>query len=220
MKHCLTILFFSIAFGSTAQNYAPVVEQVVPMDGVSRNSLTIIIKDAKTEDIKKAWKKQLKDLKCKVNDKTFIFGDDCKLKEMGSNTFDVYSVVEEATDQGVKLVVAFDLGGAYLSKANHPDQYQVAEKVVYDFAVEQARELVRAEIAATNAIINGFEKELSGLEKDKAGMESDIADHEKKIGELKTAIEVNLGNQANKQAEIAGAKSALVDLEVRLKAIK
>ncbi|MCF8459725.1 MAG: hypothetical protein K9G46_03300 [Flavobacteriales bacterium] len=203
-----------------AQNYAPVEEQVVPMDGVPRNSLTIIIKDAKTEDIKKAWKKQLKDLKCKVSDKTFIFGDDCKDKEVGSNTFDIYSVVEEATDKGVKLVVAFDLGGAYLSKANHPDQYPIAEKIVYAFAVEQARELVRLEMEATGKILSGFEKELAGLEKDKAGAESNIVDYEKKIAESKTAIEVNLGNQANKLVEINTTKAALVELEVRLNSIK
>jgi hypothetical protein len=203
-----------------AQNYAPVEEQVVPMDGVPRNSLTIIIKDAKTEDIKKSWKKQLKDLKCKVNDKTFIFGDDCKEKEMGSNTFDIYSVVEEATDQGVKLVVAFDLGGAYLSKANHPDKYPIAEKIVYDFAVEQARELVRLEMETTSKILSGFEKDLEGLNKDKAGLESDISNNEKKIAESKTAIEVNLGNQANKLIEIDATKATLVELEVKLNSIK
>ncbi|MCC6692895.1 MAG: hypothetical protein IT253_05825, partial [Chitinophagaceae bacterium] len=61
MKKLLFMLMLCSAMVK-AQNYAPVEEQVVPMDGVPRNSLTIIIKDAKTEDIKKAWKKQLKDL--------------------------------------------------------------------------------------------------------------------------------------------------------------
>lgn len=220
MKCAFTFLLCATFLGSMAQNYAPVVEQVVPMDGVSRNSLTIIIKDAKTEDIIKAWKKQLKDLKCKVNDKTFIFGDDCKEKELGKNTFDIYSVVEDATDQGVKLVVAFDLGGAYLSRANHPDQYVVAEKILYDFAVEQAKELVRTEIDATNKTLAIFLKELESFEKDKASLESQIVDYEKKIEETKTAIAVNVGNQANKKMEMDAVKAALVALEVRLNAIK
>jgi len=219
MKQLLFILVLASAYVN-GQNYTTVNEQVVPMDGVSRNSLTVIIKDANTEDIKKAWKKQLKDLKGKVSDKTFIFGDDCKVKEMGNNTFDNYSVVEEATSEGVKLVVAFDLGGAYLSKANHPDKYLVAEKIVYDFAVEQARELVRLEMEATRKVLGGFEKELAGLEKDKSGLESEITDYEKKIAESKTAIDVNLGNQANKKTEIVGVQAALVELEVLLNSIK
>jgi len=219
MKNLFLILMLLSAIAN-GQNQTTITEQVVPMDGVSRNSLTVIIKDANTEDIKKAWKKHLKDLKGKVSDKTFIFADDCKVKEMGDNTFDIYSVVEEATNQSVKLVVAFDLGGAYLSKSDHPDKFLVAEKILYDFATEQVRELVRAEIDVTGKLIGTYEKDLSELEKDKAGIESDIAELEKKIVEARLTIEVNLGNQANKQKQIDAAKVALVALEVRLKAIK
>ena len=90
-------------------------EAVVAIDGKSRNSLSIIIKDATVDDVKKAWKKQLKDLKGKVSDKTIIFADDCQLKSMGDNTFDVYSVIEDLGENGIKVSAAFDLGGAYLS---------------------------------------------------------------------------------------------------------
>lgn len=211
------VLLSSMAF---AQKKIEVVEKVVAIDGVSRNSLTVMIEGANTDDVKKAWKKQLKDLKGKVNDKTIIFGDDCEAKEMGPNTFDVYSVVEEATSEGVRLVVAYDLGGAYLSTADHPDKYPAGEKIVYNFAVEQAKEVVRNEIETTKKIISGFEKDLSGLVKDKQGLEKDIADYEKKIEEAKVEIEKNVAGQANKQKEIEGLKSALTDLEVKLKAVK
>jgi hypothetical protein len=190
------------------------------MEGISRNSLTVFVKEANTEDIKKAWKKQLKDLKGKVNDKTFIFADDCKVKEMGDNTFDVYSVVEEATAEGVKLVVAFDLGGAYLSTANHPEKYPVGEKILRDFAVEQTKEVVRVRIAAKQAELGGFEKELAGLVSEKAALEKDIVDCQKKIEEANTNIGKNVGNQANKQKEINSMKTLLTELEVKLKAIK
>lgn len=220
MKKIATIGFLAISTLSSAQNGIIVTEQVVPIEGVSRNSLTVIVKEANTEDIKKAWKKQLKDLKGKVNDKTFIFGDDCKVKEMGDNTFDVYSVVEEATAEGVKLVVAFDLGGAYLSTANHPEKYPVGEKIVRDFAVEQTKEVVRVRIAAKAAELSGFEKELAGLVSEKAALEKDIVDCQKKIEEANTNIGKNVGNQANKQKEINSMKVLLTELEVKLNAIK
>ena len=142
------------------------------------------------------------------------------LKEMGENTFDVYSLVEEATDAGVRLVVAFDLGGAYLSTAAHPDKYPAAEKFVRDFAVAQAKNVVSMEIETSQKILKGFEKELAGLEKEKADHEADIKDAEKKIEEAKAEIEKNLANQANKKTEIEGMKAAVADLEVKLKAIK
>jgi hypothetical protein len=220
MKYLLTIGFLATTCLLSAQNGIIVTEQIVAMEGISRNSLTVFVKEANTEDIKKAWKKQLKDLKGKVNDKTFIFADDCKVKEMGDNTFDVYSVVEEATAEGVKLVVAFDLGGAYLSTANHPEKYPVGEKILRDFAVEQTKEVVRVRIAAKQAELGGFEKELAGLVSEKAALEKDIVDCQKKIEEANTNIGKNVGNQANKQKEINSMKTLLTELEVKLKAIK
>jgi hypothetical protein len=220
MKKLFALGLLVIASATYAQDKITIKEEMVAIDGISKNCLTVMLLDAKTDDVKKAWKKQLKDLKGKVSDKTIIFGDDCKSKEMGDNSFDVYSLVEEATDEGVRLVVAFDLGGAYLSTAAHSEKYPVAEKLVYAFAVEQSKTVLSSEIESTQKILRGFGKELAGLVKEKAEHESDIAEYEKKIEEAKGAILKNLANQANKTTEIEGMKAAVVDLEVKLKNIK
>jgi hypothetical protein len=220
MKHLFTIVVLIAVNSCFAQTNLSVSEKVEAIDGVSRNSLSILIPNANTDEIKKAWKKQLKDLKGKVSDKTIIFGDDCEIKTMGDNTFDVYSVVEDATDEGVRLVVAFDLGGAYLSTANHPDKFPAAEKILKDFAVDQAKEVVKMEIIASQKILKDFEKDLGGLEKDKSGLENDIKDYEKKIEEAKANIEKNLAAQANKKTEIEGLKAAIIDLEKKMNGIK
>lgn len=195
-------------------------ESVVAIDGKSRNSLTVIVKDAKADDIKKAWKKQLKDLKGNVSDKSIIFGDDCQLKGMGDNTFDVYSVIEDLGNNGIKLSAAFDLGGAYLSTSDHPEKYPAAEQLMKSFAVAQAKEVVKFEIDAAHKILKGFEKEFSGLEKDKEKLEKDIEDYKKKIEEAKAAIEKNIASQANKKTEIEGLKATISDLEKKEKSIK
>jgi hypothetical protein len=209
-----------IFFGSSLFAQSMVNEAVVAIDGKSRNSLSIIIKDATVDDVNKAWKKQLKDLKGKVSDKTIIFADDCQLKSMGDNTFDVYSVIEDLGENGIKVSAAFDLGGAYLSTADHPDKYPAAEQLMRNFSVAQAKEVVKSEIAASEKILKGFEKEFSGLEKDKSKLEKDIADYEKKIEEAKAAIEKNLADQANKKTEIEGLKATISDLEKKEKSIK
>lgn len=219
MKRLILPALVLFATSLFAQDFS-VKEEVVAIDGKSRNSLTVIIDADKADDVKKAWKKKLKETKGKVNDKTIIFGDDCKLKEMGDNTFDVYSVVEDATDQGVRLVVAFDLGGAYLSTTDHPDKFPAAEKFVRTFAVEQAREAVNVEIKVLEKVLKGFEKDQSGLEKDKADLEKSIEDYKKKIEEAKANIEKNVANQANKKTEIEGTKGSIMDLEKKLKTIK
>ena len=220
MKKILITALVLCSFGGFGQSAISVEERTVAIDGVSRNSLTVTIPGGNTDDIIKAWKKQLKDLKGKVSDKTIIFGDDCRSKEMGDNTFDIYSLVEEATENGVRLVVAFDLGGAYLSTADHPERYPAGEKIVYDFAVEQTKEVVRGEIEAATKSLDGFEKDLGGLAKDKAGFEKDIADYEKKIQEAKLAIEKNVNSQMVKQKEIDGMKAVLKDLDAKLKSVR
>ncbi len=219
MKRLLLPAFALFTTSLFAQNFT-VKEEVVAIDGMSRNSLTIMIDADKADDVKKAWKKKLKETKGKVNDKTIIFGDDCKLKTMGDNSFDVYSVVEDATEDGVRLVVAFDLGGAYLSTTDHPNRYPAAEKFVRDFAVEQAREVVNEEIKVMEKVLKGFEKEQSGLEKEKKDHEKSIEDYKKKIEEAKANIEKNVAAQANKKTEIEGTKAAIMDLEKKLKSIK
>ena len=220
MKNLFTLSLLVISAAVFAQGKMKVKEEVVTIDGNSRNSLTVMLIESKTDDVKKAWKKKLKELKGKVSDKTIIFGDDCKIKEMGDNSFDVYSLVEEATNEGVRLVVAFDLGGAYLSAAAHPEKYPMAEKFVYGFAVEAAKSVVSMEIEISKKILGDFVKELAGLEKAKVGHESDIKDHEKKIAKAKEEIKQNIANQTKKKTEIEGIKASVSDLEVKLKNIK
>tara|TARA_R110002072_G_scaffold62872_3_gene157026 strand:+ start:1232 stop:1894 length:663 start_codon:yes stop_codon:yes gene_type:complete len=220
MKKLFILGLLVISTTAFSQEKITVKEQVVAIDGTSRNSLTVMLLGSNTSDVKKAWKKQLKDLKGKVTDKTIIFGDNCKLKEMGENSFDVYSLVENATDKGVKLVAAFDLGGAYLSTSAHPDKYPAAEKLLSNFAVEERKRVVSTEIENNQKILKGFEKALSTLEKEKVDYESTITDYEKKIEESKNEIERNIGNQTTKKKEIEGMKAIVAELEVKLKNIK
>jgi ribosomal protein S4 len=218
MKKFLLPIFTLLSVSAFAQSM--VTEGMVAIDGKSRNSLSVIIKDATADDVKKAWKKQLKDLKGKVTDKTIIFGDDCQAKSMGDNTFDVYSMVEDLGQQGIRLVAAFNLGGAYLSTASHPEKYPAAEQIMKQFALEQAKAVIKNEIDVSEKILRGFEKDLSGLEKDKEKLEKDIEDYEKKIEEAKAAIEQNVSAQANKKTEIEGMKAVIKDLQTKEKSIK
>lgn len=220
MKNTLTLGLLIISASVFSQETITVKEEMVAIDGTSRNSLTVMLAGSKTDDAKKAWKKQLKDLKGKVSDKTIIFGDDCKLKEMTDNTFDVYSLVEDATSEGVRLVAAFDLGGAYLSTAAHPSMYPAAENLIRNFAVEERKRVIAAEIENNQKILKGFEKELSDFEKQKSDYEATIKDYEKKIEGSKVEIEKNLENQANKKKEIEGMKVIVTELEVKGENIK
>lgn len=194
-------LLFSVQF-VFGQSQISVKEELASLNGEEKNSLTVLIKGANIDEVKKAWKKQLKDLKGKVDDKTVIFGDDCKDKSMGDNTFDVYSVVEPSSDTAVKLIAAFDLGGAYLASGNHPEQFLAAKKIVRAFAVEQEKAAVQLVIDVKEKELKGLDKDLAGLKKDKEKSEKNISDFEGKIAANKEAIAGSIASQKAKQGEI------------------
>jgi DNA repair exonuclease SbcCD ATPase subunit len=214
MKKLFTLGLLVISAATFAQDKITVKEEMVAIDGTSRNSLTVILSGSETDDVKKAWKKQLKELKGKISDKTIIFGDDCVLKELGDNSFDVYSIVEEAIAEEVRLVVAFDLGGAHLSTAAHPAQYPAAEKFVYGFALAQGKNVVSTEIETSQKVLKSLEKDQIGLEKDKEKLEKDIKDYEAKIEENKVEIEQNVANQTDQQNEIHRLEESQIEGQI------
>jgi septal ring factor EnvC (AmiA/AmiB activator) len=198
----LTLLLILTTCSVFAQKRVDVVENPATIDGVERNCLTVSITGGNVEDVKKAWKDQLKSLKGKVDDKTIIFCDDCKAKSMGDGTFDVYSTVEPTRDTSAKLIVAFDLGGTILNSVEHAEKYAAAAKIVRTFGVEQSKAVVQAEIDAKEKELKALEKDLNGLEKDKEKAEKDIADNEGKIGANKELISGSIADQKAKQSEI------------------
>ena len=60
---------------------------------------------------------------------------------MGNNTVDIYAKWEKITDGETKLIMAFDLGGAFLSSSKQADQYSVAKDIVRDIATKTTRRL-------------------------------------------------------------------------------
>lgn len=198
----LTLLLILTSFSAFAQKRVKVLETIATIDGVERNCMTVSIKGGNVDDVKKAWKNQLKDLKGKVDDKTIIFCDECKAKSMGDGTFDVYSMVEPTRDTSAKLIVAFDMGGTILNSTDQPDKYAAAAMIVRTFGVEQSKAVVQAEIDAKEKELKALEKDLSGLEKDKEKAEKDIADNEAKIAANKQLVTGSIADQKAKQSEI------------------
>lgn len=210
MKRLIALLLFPTQF-LLAQDAVTVKEESATIGGENRNCFTVMIKGASADDVQKDWKKTMKDMKGKVSDKDVIFADDCKDKSMGDNTFDVYAVVEEITDSLLRLVVAYDLGGAYLNSTEHPDKAVVANSMVREFAVTQSKNAVQAKIDASEKQLKGLEKDLEKLVKDKEKLEKDIRDNQNQIAENKSSIASNIEGQKSKQKEIHKLEDAQLE---------
>lgn len=211
MKNLLLITAILFSNFAMAQKAISVTETNEQINNSSYNSLSVTVYNGQADDVKKAWKKQLKDLKGKVSDKKELFADDCELKEMGDNTFDVYSRVDEIPEVGAKLIVAVDLGGAYLSSAEHAEQFKVMRDLIYNFGVEQNKAVVGEEIEMEEKTLKGLEKDLADLEKEDGKLDKDIKEFEAKIEENKAEISTNITNQKTKQDEIHRLEKSQID---------
>ena len=105
----------------------------------SHNALSANIYDADEDLIEKEWKKTMKDYKAKVSTKKEIFADDALIKNMSENTVDIYAKIEKSSDGDFNIIVAFNLGGTYLSSSTHPDKFKIAKNLVYNFAVKTTK---------------------------------------------------------------------------------
>ncbi|MEX1002234.1 MAG: hypothetical protein WDZ35_08985 [Crocinitomicaceae bacterium] len=197
-----TIIFFLalLAFSATAQ--IKVSEKSVDIDG-SKNGFYVEIPYADQKSTEKELKSLLKDWKGSFSSKKdVLFADDCSLKSMGENTFDAYGKVEENGDEGVYVSVAIDLGGAYLNSGEHKDQYKVMEKILKEWAIEVAKEVIGEQIKEEEKVLSDKEKELEDLKKEQEKMEKEIEDYKKAIEKNEKAIEDSKKAQEEQKEKI------------------
>lgn len=199
MKKTITLLLTLLALQSFGQ--VTVEEKKVNVDG-TKNGFYVSVPYGDQKSLEKALKDELKSWKGKYSEKGFVFVDDCKLKEMGDNTFDVYAKVEANPDGGGNISVAIDLGGAILSSNEHPAQAKVINGKLHKFGVKAAKGVVDEEIKEEEKILKEKNKELEDLEKEQEKLEKEIEDYKKKIEDNKKEIEEAKKNQEAKKEEI------------------
>ena len=214
MKKLFTISVLFIGLGSFAQ--VGVSEKNVNIDG-GKNGFEIEIPYADKKTTEKELKDLFKSWKGSFSDKKGIMkSDDCKNKNMGENTFDVFGKVVENGEDGSKALIAIDLGGAYLSSSKHSSQFKVMEGLLKTWGIKTATIYVSQVENTEEKILNEKEKELEDLEKDQEKKEKEIEEFKKKIEENEKAIEQSKIDQETKKEEIK-AQEGIVQEVVKKK---
>jgi len=217
MKTLFTLFISIISISTFAQ--IKVEGKNVNVNG-SHEGFYITIPYGDKKMIEKELKDELKSWKGSYKNKDFIFVDDCKLKEMGKNTFDVYAKVEDIADGGATVSVAIDLGGAFLNSGEHGAQFKIIEKKLYAFGVKAAKNVVEQDVKAEEKILKEREKELDDLKKAKEQSEKDIKDFQEKIKKAEEDIEKNKTQQEDKEKEISTQKEKVQEVIKKKEAIK
>ncbi|MEW6468680.1 MAG: hypothetical protein AB1458_07135 [Bacteroidota bacterium] len=189
--------------------------------GGSNNALVITIYEVAPDEIEKEFKSRMKDFDAKVSSKDDgLFGDNAVIKDMGNNTVDIYAKVEKVKDGEARLIVAFDLGGAFLNSSDHKDKYKVAEKIVYDFAIKITKGAIAAQLKAEEKKLEKLTDEQKDLVKKNENLAEDIKEYEQKIAKAKEDIEKNKQEQEKKKSEIEVQKKVVEEVTKKQNAVE
>lgn len=214
----LVLLLFvtTLTFG---QRKIKVHEERESIGSGSNNALVATIYESTIDDIEKSWKKLMKDYNAKVAMKKEIFADDALIKDLSPNMCDVYAFVRKSGDDEFEIVVAVDLGGAYLSSSEHSSKYKIMEKIVKEFAVQSTLDAIKEKQKAAQKVLDGFTKEKDDLVRSKERLEKQIEDYKSKISDAEKDIEKNKSDQASKEKEIESQKKIVEEIAAREKAV-
>jgi len=189
------------------------------LGGAKNPVLQVTIYESTESDVEKAWKSLMKGYNAKVTSKEVIFSDNAKITELSTNTVDTYAMMS-STDEGVKFSVAIDLDGAFVNSTTHATYYDIAEKMVKDFAIDVCKKAVKAKYEAELAKQKKLENELKDLAKKKEKLANDITEWQKSIANAEKEIEINIKDQESTTTLIQDQAKVVEAVLKKLEGIK
>ncbi len=213
-----SLIFSFISLAVTAQ----IKEAEGKMSQGQKPCMVVTFENAEAEVLEESWIDYQKNFKGKTKkDKKSgeIFSDDSEIKEISDNTVDLYSRVDQ-NGKNVELRVWFDLGGAYMSAAAHPDKARSAKTYLANFEKEYGKEVVTMQIDEKEDQIKDLEKEIKNIEKENKDMSQEIEKMEEKIKEYQKTIKENEKVKSEKESALKSEQQALKTLESTLKGLK
>ncbi len=207
MKILTTLLLVSTATFSFSQSIA-VKDGSEKFSTGSQPAILTTIYEHKLNDVISEWKKVMKDFKhekVKESDNE-VFGDNILVSDWGNNTADFYAKFEEdSKDKTIKMAVAVDLGGKYLTSSDR-DKLKFVEKLVKDFAVKMTKEAMEGNVKDAGKLLVKLEDNEKDLVKDNKNYKDDIENWKGKIKKAEDDIKKNEEDQVKKKAEIEAQK--------------
>lgn len=200
--------------------YSQISERNAKMSQGVQNALVLDIPDTDAKLVGRLWQNYMKDFysnKPKYDRKASEwFSDDAKIVAIGQgNSVDVHANAAKAGN-GTALTMWINLGGAYLSSANHPERYAEAEKMLMRFALEVARETTKMEMDGEEKELKKLESELRKLKVANDRYHKEIARAEEAIQKAKENIAQNEIDQENMALKIENQGKVIESVRVRL----
>lgn len=222
MKKLLTFVIAVIISISAFAQKIKVRESRESIGGGSNNALVVNLYGINPSDAEDAFRSFMKQYDGKRSSQDGgIFIDNAVIRDVsGNNTVDVYGRANgKKGDKEITFIVAFNLGGAFLSSSEHSSEFKAAEKLVKEFAVKATKDAITEELKDAKKAQRKLEGDQQDLEKDNKGLHDDIDKYKGKIKKAEDDIVSNKADQEKKKAEIEAQKKVVADVETKLKSV-
>jgi hypothetical protein len=223
MKTLVCIFLISVSFLITGQKINVTDGNTNYSIGISgsKPSLQVTIPFGDLEATEKLLKKELKDFNGKLDDKkNEYFVSLCETKDLGKKQFDIYAKIISSKDSPILVCWSVDLGGAYMDKSTHSEQYSYFKKRLEKFAAEASEASINKQVEVEKAILKELEREVEKLVKEQENLKTDIEDLTKKIKVKESDIQKAKGKEDSKKTEISAQENKLKTVEKRKEQIK
>lgn len=151
------------------------------LGGDLNSSFTVFIDEATEKQVSKSWGAYTKKHKSKNDSKgDQIFSDNAIFSTISDDTLDVYAKIrKEGT--GCEITVAFNLSGTFIGYETLPDLSDDASRVVYTFAYDLRKEIVKGQIKDAENEAKKREKAYDALVRKNSTLHKEIKKFEQKI---------------------------------------
>lgn len=130
------------------------------------------------------------------------FIDNAIIPTVSDNAVDIYAIVTPQAEGGVLFRTYLDLGGSFLTSADHPQAFAAFERELIAFCKEMMIVFADNNIKMEEKHLSKLESELKSLQKDKSNYERDIRNHTDNIGRREQEIIQNESDQKVKEQQI------------------
>jgi hypothetical protein len=210
MKQYLLVILVLISFQAFAQKKIKVEEDRMNIGGGKNPCLIVTIYEATEDDINSGWKSIMKGYNGKVSSKDGgHMADNVVIKDLSNNTCDVYYKTEKVNEKEFKLIVAVNLGGAFMNPSDHSTQNNYFKKLMKDFAAKTSMDAIGDQLKDAEKALSKLESAQSSLEKDQNSLKSDIEKYKSKIKSAEDDLAKNNTDQTKKKSEIEAQKKVV-----------
>lgn len=221
MKKIVTALFSAGLFLTSLAQKVEVNESFESFSVGKQPAIVAIFQHNDKNEVEKEWKSYIKGFKPEnVSDKkNEYFFDNVKFSSLGNNPVDVHSVVMQK-DEEMRLMVCFDLGGAYANSGSHSKEMRYFKDLVKDFAIKMTKEYYDDKVKEATKALTKLSDKQADLEKDNKDLEKDIVDYNDKIKKAQEKIEQNKKDIETKKTEVAAQQKVLDELKGKQSNVK